>query len=181
MDIHFRRLEALDNTDSFDCGQPHLNEFIRKYARQDQRRMLGVTYVAVCCNDPNRVIGYYTLANTSVPRHGLPHEILKGMPKYQSLPAILLGRLAIDRHHQKKRLGELLLSRCFENCLLLAQVSGARYLIADVKESAVTWYERYNFRKIAGNPNPDSTKMFVDLKVVSASIDHKAAASAQAS
>ena len=180
MDIHFRRLEASDITDSFDCGQPHLNEFIHKYARQDQRRMLGVTYVAVCCNDPNRVIGYYTLANTSVPRQGLPQEILRGMPKYQSLPAILLGRLAIDKRHQRKRLGELLLSRCFENCLLLAGFSGARYLIADVKESSVTWYERYNFRRIFGGPSADSTKMFVDLKVVSASIDYKAA-SAQAS
>jgi hypothetical protein len=39
---------------------------------------------------------------------GIPEGLLKGLPKYQDLPAILLGRLAVDQKAQKKRIGELL-------------------------------------------------------------------------
>jgi GNAT superfamily N-acetyltransferase len=176
MDINIRKLESSDRTDDFDCGDAQLNEYLKRYALKNQRRMFGVTYAAVCCDDePCKVIGYFTLANTSVPRQGLPEEMLKGVPKYQGLPAFLLGRLAVDRKFQGKDIGEVLLSRCFEHCLTIAKVSGARYLITDSRESAVTWYERYNFRKIVGSSNPESTKMFVDLRVVAQAIDHKAA------
>ena len=179
MDIHFRKLEVSDRTDDFDCGNASLNEYLRRYAAKNQRRMFGVTYVAVGCQEEDcRVVGYFTLANTSIPRQGLPEELLKGLPKYQSLPAFLLGRLAVDSRYHGKGIGELLISRCFEYCLVLSKCSGARYLIADVKPAAVTWYERYNFRIISGSQNPDSTKMFVDLQVVKSAIDHKVASAA---
>jgi len=177
MDINIRKLESSDRTTDFDCGDAQLNEYLKRYALKDQRRMFGVTYAAVCCEEPPcKVIGYYTLANTSIPRQGLPEEILKGTPKYQGLPAFLLGRLAVDKRYQGKDIGEVLLSRCFEHCLTIAKVSGARYLITDARESAVSWYERYNFRTIVGAANPDSIKMFVDLKVVAQAIDMKASA-----
>jgi GNAT superfamily N-acetyltransferase len=176
MDIHFRKLESSDRTDDFDCGNPPLNDYLHRYALKNQRRMFGVTYVAVCCNDqPCKVIGYFTLANTSIPRQGLPEDMLKGIPKYQGLPAFLLARLAVDKRHQRKDIGEVLLSHCFEHCLAISKVSGARYLIADAKLSAISWYERYNFRRIEGNQDSDSVKMFVDLATVSSAIDHRAA------
>ncbi|HTR65648.1 MAG TPA: GNAT family N-acetyltransferase [Terriglobales bacterium] len=174
MDIHFRRLEASDRTDTFDCGNAQLNEFLHRYALKNQHRMFGVTYVAVQApGGQPEVIGYFTLANTSIPRQGLPQELLKGLPKYQSMPAFLLGRLAVHKNYQGKRLGEVLLSHCFEHCLAISKLTGARYLIADAKESAVTWYERYNFRKIEGSGTPHSTKMFVDLGVVNTAIKQK--------
>jgi GNAT superfamily N-acetyltransferase len=177
MDIQVRKLEASDRTDEFDCGDAQLNEYLKRYAIKDHRRMFGVTYAAVCCDTiPCRVIGYFTLANTSIPRQGLPDSLLKGIPKYSGLPAFLLGRIAIDKAHQRKGIGEVLLSRCFEHCLTISKLSGARYLIADVRTSAITWYEQYNFRKVEGSSTDEWTKMFVDLKVVAQAIDHKAAA-----
>jgi len=178
MDIQFRKLESSDRTDEFDCGNASLNEYLRRYAPKDQRRMFGVTYVAVCCDPPCKVIGYFTLANTSIPRQGIPEDLLKGLPKYQGLPAFLLGRLAVDKTHHKKGIGEVLLSRCFEHCLTISKVSGARYLVADVKPSAITWYERFNFLRIDGNQNAESIKMFVDLDTVRSAVDGKAAAAA---
>lgn len=176
MDIQVRKLEASDRTDGFDCGKPPLNDYLHRYALKNQRRMFGVTYVAVSCQEePPRVIGYFTLANTSIPRQGLPEELLKGLPKYQGLPAFLLARLAVDKTLQKKDIGEVLLSRCFEYCLAITKFSGARYLIADVKESAITWYERYNFLRIEGSQNADSIKMFIDLETIRSAVDHKAA------
>jgi ribosomal protein S18 acetylase RimI-like enzyme len=167
VDITIRKLEAPAQTDEFDCGNSSLNDYLRRDARQNQRRMFGVTHVAVSGGEqPCKVIGYFTLANTSIPRQGLPESLLKGVPKYQGLPAFLLARLAVDKAFQGRQIGELLLSRCYEHCLYLAKYSGARYLIADAKPAAISWYERYNFQRIAGNESGDSVKMFVDLEVV---------------
>lgn len=170
MDFTVRRIEASDNTQGFDCGNAQLNDFLRSQAKQLQRRMFGVTYVAVS-HSPVRVIGYYTLANTSIPRDGLPESLQKKVPYYQSLPAFLLARLAVDKEFKGKRIGELLLSRCFEHCLAISQCSGARYVIADAKDGAVSWYERFNFQRIDGGLSPNSTKMFIDLEVVKSSIE----------
>lgn len=172
MDITVRKLEAGDDTKGFDCGNSQLNEFLSRHALTNQRRMFGVTYVAVCCDKGHcKVIGYFTLANTSIPREGLPESMLKGIPKYQVLPAFLLGRIAVATEHQGKHIGELLLSRCFEHCLAVTKVSGARYVIADAKPTAVSWYERFNFIRIEGNELRDSVKMFVDLEVIQSAID----------
>jgi GNAT superfamily N-acetyltransferase len=175
VDIRFRKLEASDRTDVFDCGNAALNEFLRRYALKNQRRLFGVTHVAVRCDEsPGHLAGYFTLANTAIPRQGLPEDMLKGAPKYEGLPAFLLARLAVDKRYQGKGVGELLLSHCLQHCLVLAQASGGRYLIADAKASAVAWYERYNFRKILGSSSADSTKMFLDLNVVKAAMEQKA-------
>lgn len=172
MDITVRKLEAHDNVRDFDCGNGQLNEYLRRYAYANQRRMFGVTYAAVCCTtDPCKVIGYFTLANTSIPRQGLSESFLKGTPKYQSLPAFLLARIAVDKEYQGKQIGELLLSRCFECCLAVAKVSGARYVIAHVKTSAISWYERFNFSHIEGGEPDEQVKMFIDLEVVRSAID----------
>lgn len=177
MDITVRKLESGDNVKEFDCGNVQLNEYLRRYARANQRRMFGVTYVAVCCSfDPCKVIGYFTLANTSIPRQGLPESFLKGTPKYQGLPAFLLARIAVDLKFQKRQIGELLLSRCFECCLTVTKVSAARYVIAHVKPSAITWYERFNFVHIEGGEPDEQVKMFVDLEVVQSAIDLRAVA-----
>lgn len=171
MDFNCRKIEASDRADDFDCGDAPLNEYLRKYARQDQRRSFGVTYVAVSSHhSPNRVIGYFTLANTSIPREGLPEALTKGIPRYQNVPAFLLGRLAIDKHYQGKKIGEHLLSRCMKHCLELSRWSGARLLVADALESAVSWYERYNFVRVMGGHDPHRIKMVVDLDVARSAI-----------
>jgi len=171
MDFVFRRLESGDDTKDFDCGKPQLNEYLSKYARQDQRRMFGVTYVAVC---ESKVIGYFTLATTAIPRDGLPEDMLRGIPKYNGLPAFLLGRLAVDKKCQGRQIGEHLLSKCFDYCLFIAKWTGARYVIADVENSAISWYERFGFRRIEGGRDTAWTKMLIDLEVVRTAIDHRA-------
>src|SRR5437667_12744661 len=97
--------------------------------RKTRGQMFGVTYV--CIFPPSHVIGFYTIANTTIPRSGIPEPLLKGLPKYQDIPAILLGRLAVDVRAQKKKIGELLISRCFDICLHMANMCGARYVITD--------------------------------------------------
>jgi GNAT superfamily N-acetyltransferase len=174
VDFTIRKLEAADPTDGFDCGDKELNEYLTRYAYKNQERhMYGATYVAICPVPPGRVIGYFTIANTLIPRQGLPEKITKGSPKYEGIPAILLARFAVDKKVQGKKIGETLLARCLDISLYVAKLCGARYIITDAYDSAATWYERYNFRVIAGSSVAGKTKMFVDLKVIRAAIELK--------
>lgn len=171
MDIFVRKLEASDSTDAFDCGDAAMNEYFHRFAKKNQGHMFGVTYVCIC--PPSHVIGFYTIANTNIPRSGIPEQLLKGLPKYQDLPAILLGRLAVDKKAQKKKIGELLISHCLDICLHLTKICGARYIITDAYLAMEGFYAKYGFRRIEGSPNPYTVKMFLDLKVVRAAIDLK--------
>ncbi len=86
---------------SFDCGNEALNGFIRRHALTGQRAQISQTYVAVI---GQAIIGYHTLVVGSVNYEDAPERLAKGIPRYP-IPAMLLARLAVDRHWQGKALG----------------------------------------------------------------------------
>ncbi len=55
--------EKAHDVSAFDCGAPPLNDFLRKYAWQNQQNRSARTYFAL---RGNRVVGYYSLAAGSV-------------------------------------------------------------------------------------------------------------------
>lgn len=169
MDVYVRKLEDSDPTENFDCGDAALNDYFRRYAQKNQGLLFGVTYVCIC--PPSHVIGFYTIANTTIPRNGIPDDLLRGLPKYQDIPAILLGRLAVDQRAQGNRIGELLLSHCFDVCLHMIKICGARYILVEAYPAMVSFYEKFGFRQLQGSGKPETTKMFLDLKVVRSAID----------
>jgi hypothetical protein len=77
-------------TRSFDCGEPFLNEYLKRYAIKNQEpHIFGATYVALSSDINDRILGYHTIANSSIPRVRMPEEVLKGLPKYSDIPDIL--------------------------------------------------------------------------------------------
>jgi predicted N-acetyltransferase YhbS len=53
------------------------------------------------------VVAYYTLANGSVVRAELPKKISRSLPN--PVPVMVLGRLAGDNNHSRRRIGPALL------------------------------------------------------------------------
>jgi predicted GNAT family N-acyltransferase len=83
----------------------------------------------------------------------LPEEITKRLPRYNALPAMLIGRLAVDQHYRGRRLGEYLLVNALRRCLKLSQEIAAMAVLVDAKdEGAVRFYERYGFRRFEDRP-----------------------------
>jgi len=153
--------------DSFDCGEQQLNEFIRRYAVKHQGpHMFGVTYVALSSEVPDRILGYYTLANSSISRDKMPEEVLKGLPKYSDIPAILIGRFAVDTAFSGRGVGHILMSHALNMCLEASKLSAARYVLNLSYAGAVAWYKKYGFQEIPSQENPGHQKMFLDLAVV---------------
>src|SRR5438309_2342147 len=97
-------LKATHERGEFCCGKAPLDEFLRTLVSQYEKRNVGRTFVAVAQGE-NRVCGYYTLAAASVEFGHLPEDLAKKLPKHP-VPVAHLGRLAVDKSAQGKRLGE---------------------------------------------------------------------------
>ncbi len=137
---------------SFSCGITALDAYIKDRATQDVRRNIAVTYVLARRNS-NSIIGYYTISTTSIETTHLPEIITKRLPRYEALPAMLIGRLAVDRQYRGQGFGELLLVDALSRCFKLSLEIGAMAIVVDAKdEGAARFYERYGFRRFEDLP-----------------------------
>jgi predicted GNAT family N-acyltransferase len=130
-----------DRTD-FSCGTEALDAYLQRQAGQDLRRNIASVFVAAE-NGSNKVVGYYTLAAAEIPYVRLQSDEQKAIPHYGNLPAIRLGRLAIDVSLQGRMLGVLLLMDAvnYSLCLPIAW----KFFLVDAKESAVAFYKKFGF------------------------------------
>jgi ribosomal protein S18 acetylase RimI-like enzyme len=144
---------------SFSCGEPALDAYLHRQATQDVRRRVAQVFVAVG-GAPEQIAGYYSLSAASFAKDELPPALAKRLPHYP-VPAAVLGRLAIDRHHQGRGLGETLLLDAIRRVLRAANTIAVHAIIVDAKNKrAQAFYERYGFR-----PFPDAPRrLFLPLE-----------------
>lgn len=147
----------------FNCGKTLLDDYFHKQAGQDARKDLSVCYVLTDIDeDANKVLGYYTLTNNSIPFDEFPEELTKKIPKSYAIPTALLGRLAINKLNQGNKFGEILLFDALKKCLEVSKKMGLYAVIVDpIDSSAVTFYESYGFILI-----PSTKKMFITIKTI---------------
>lgn len=134
-----RKLERADSRSSFQSGADDLDEWIHKYAWQNQAANSATTYVIT---NGERVIGYYAIAMAAVEKLAAPASVRNGMP--QQIPCILLARLAIDQEYRGQGLGaELLRDALLRSAQLSRSIGAAAVLIHCRDETARTFY-RHN-------------------------------------
>lgn len=143
------RLASHHDRRGFSSGSEALDRYFQYRAGQDWRRKLTVPYVLT---DPENglVVGYYTLSNSSVLPTNLPANVAGKLPHYDSFPAILIGRLAVDRRYRGRGFGGLLLLDALQRCLESSQITGVMAVIVDAKDGAArAFYERFGFHRFA--------------------------------
>ncbi len=69
---------------SFDCGYPTLNDYLKKYARQNHLKGIAKTFVAVPASGGLKVDGYYTVSASIIESEFLPDSYL-GQPSSENL------------------------------------------------------------------------------------------------
>jgi GNAT superfamily N-acetyltransferase len=137
---------------NFDCGEPALNDYLMRYARQNHESGGAKTFVAVSPEYPTRILGYYSLCPASLEYARTPEILRRDLGRYD-VPVFRLGRLAVDKSVQGKRLGGQLLISAGTRCLLVAkQVGGVALLIDAKNEPAATWYMTYGAITLSDAP-----------------------------
>ncbi|HSD46902.1 MAG TPA: GNAT family N-acetyltransferase [Pyrinomonadaceae bacterium] len=148
---------------AFDCGVSALNDYLKRYALQNQKKHAARTYVAT---RGNRIVGYYSLAYGSVSLEEAPQSVTAGLPKHP-VPVILLARLAVDSTEQRRGLGATLLKDALLRTIQAAEIAGLRAMLVHAKDdSAKRFYEKFGFE-----PSPiDAYHLFLRLSDILASL-----------
>ena len=133
----------------FSSATPALDRYLREQVSQDIRRRVAACFVAL--TDAGRIAGYYTLATASVPLTGLPDELRRKLPRYGTVPAIRMGRLAVDTAFTGQGLGGALLVNALRRSA--STEIPAAVLIVDAKdEQAASFYLHHGFIPLHNTP-----------------------------
>lgn len=134
---------------SFTSGSEPLDTYFRQQVSQDVRRRVAACFVALGSGD--QIAGFYTLASASLLLGDLLPEIAKKLPRYPTVPAVRMGRLAVGQAFKGQGLGGALLADALER----AQRSeiAAYAMVVDAKDaSAAAFYRHHGFMALTDQP-----------------------------
>ena len=134
---------------TFASGIEPLDRYFRTQAGQEARKNIAAPFVLVLAD--GSVGGYYTLSATAVKLTELPADVARRLPRYPLVPATLLGRLAVDRRHQRKGYGRFLLADALYRTVRNEIASFA--VVVEAKDDAARrFYERESFLPFSDQP-----------------------------
>lgn len=138
------------DTASFSCGQPALDEYIRRYASQDVRRNVARVFMATPEQDSKHLAGFFTLSAGSVSCSDLPSSLAKTLPRYP-VPVALIGRLAVATDYQGKGLGSILLADACQKVINASATLAVGGIVVDAKDpTAASFYQHFGFVPLPG-------------------------------
>lgn len=142
-------LDAAHERKTFNSGSEPLDRYLREQVTQDVRRRVAACFVA--SEDGTRIAGYYTLASTGLLLAELPASTGKKLPRYPTVPAVRMGRLAVDQGFKGQGLGSALLADALGRA---ARSEVAAYaLMVDAKdETAASFYRHHGFIALPDSP-----------------------------
>jgi ribosomal protein S18 acetylase RimI-like enzyme len=152
---------------AFDCGEPSLDRWLATQARQSMESRDAVTYLLLDDERKGgpRIAGYYALSAGQVRRAELPRPMAKRAP--EPVPAIRMGRFAIDRSYQAQGWGADLLRESLLSAVNVGQAIGARVMLVDaISDDALAFYLRFGFLPSPVHP----MQVLFDLRVVVTSL-----------
>jgi GNAT superfamily N-acetyltransferase len=149
---------------AFHSGEPSLDSWLATQARQSLASRDAVTYLLVDESDERRIAGYFALSSGSIARVDAPVAVSRRAP--EPIPAVLLGRFAIDVAYQG--LGADLLAQALRQAVEAGALIGARVLFLHaVSEPAREFYLHHGFE-----PSPVHRSVLMrDLRTIAASVE----------
>jgi GNAT superfamily N-acetyltransferase len=166
------RLGADDGRDvAFDCGDGDLNQFFFNDSREACVELVSVTYAWI---EDGTTVAFFSVSNDAISRMAdrpAFNRIARRMPRekrYPTLPAVKIGRLAVDKHFQSNGLGREILD-FIKDWFTFENKTGCRFVIVDAlnKPNVLRFYQKNGFAFLSGSDEKDPTRlMYFDLILV---------------
>jgi hypothetical protein len=104
--------------------------------------------------DEQGIIGFYSLSMFTLVLESLPGEPARKLPKYDSIPAALIGRLARHERAKGTGVGDLLVADAVTRVLSAVESVAAYAIVVDAKDdSGRSFYESHEFISLPSRPN----------------------------
>ena len=157
----------------FDCEDEDLNDFLSNEATPYQKELLATTFVM---ENDEQTLGYYSLLNDSLQ---LKEEMFTSKSQFRkflrelvpypkrhlkTIPALKIGRLAIDKTFKGKGLGSVIMANIISKCIKMNEEQACRLITVDAYKQAVPFYQKMGFKFLIEGDKDDTTRlMFLDL------------------
>ena len=141
-------LGAAHDRSRFACGTPALDRYLLEWVTQDIRRRVAACFVML---DGDIVAGYYTLSAASVALADLPHDVARKLPRYPSIPAVRMGRLAVDLKYRGRGLGAALLVNALQRAAK-SEIPAVALTVDAKDETAAAFYRHFGFMPLTNDP-----------------------------
>lgn len=113
---------------------------------------LSAVFIVVPDDDPGEIAGFFTLSSQQADCDALPEELRKKTGRYRSVGVTLLGRMAVAKEFQNRKLGRFVLfAALYEAWKATRHVSSFAVVVDAKTEQVVSFYEKYGFRRLDGN------------------------------
>lgn len=166
-----RRLGVGDTIEEFDCDDEDLNDFILNEANLYHNALLSVTYVVEDITTKN-VLAYFSLANDKISITDFESKTefnrfrktkFVNEKRLKSYPAIKIGRLAIAKSAQHRKIGTYLLE-FIQEYFIADSKSGCRFVTVDAYVNAIPFYIKNNYQFLNSDDEDKRTRvMYFDL------------------
>lgn len=139
--VRIELLASNHNKSKFSCGVEVMDRYLHHHASQDIKRKVAATFVLVAIEEPDLIMGYYTLSSNAIDPGELELSVRKKLPPYSLIPATLLGRLARDLKHKGLGVGEVLLADALNRSLQHSKEIVSFAVVVDaIDMKAHNWY-----------------------------------------
>lgn len=135
-------LDAAHDRAGFNSNSEPLNRYLREQVTQDIRRRVAACFVALA--DEQCIAGYYTLASASLLLSDPPACTGKKLPRYPTVPAVRMGRLAIDQAFKGQGLGGALLADALDRAAR-SEIAAFALMVDAKDETAAAFYQHHGF------------------------------------
>ena len=142
-------LDATHERGTFNSDSEPLNRYLREQVTQDVRRRVAACFVALA--DGKRIAGYYTLASASLLLTELPASTGKKLPRYPTVPAVRMDRLAIDQEFKGQGLGGALLADSLDRAAR-SEIAAYAMMVDAKDEAAAAFYRHHGFIVLPDSP-----------------------------
>ena len=157
----------------FDCEDEDLNDFLFNEATPYQKELLATTFVM---ENDEQTLDYYSLLNDSLQLRedmfaskSQFRKFLRELMPYpkrhlKTIPALKIGRLAIDKSFKGKGLGSVIMANIISKCIKMNKEQACRLITVDAYKQAIPFYQKMGFKFLTEDDKNDTTRlMFLDL------------------
>lgn len=148
----------------FASGSDRIDHYFRETVSQDVKRSYAACYVLVE-RSTGKLAGLYTLSAHSVPLNEVAPELARKLPRYPSVPAVLIGWMGRDIGFRGAGVGAMLLYDAISR--VSTSPVGAHAICADaIDEAAAAFYREHQFQPLVSRLQSLFLPMKTALKLV---------------
>jgi GNAT superfamily N-acetyltransferase len=147
----------------FSCGNTSLDDFIKTMARKENELGYGAVFILVEDRNPRMIAGYYTLSSHFIRLDVIDAASRKRLPRYPTVPATLIRRLARDLRFRGTGAGEILLMDALRRASRSSGQVGSHAVTVDaIDDNAVAFYAKFGFIPLLG----ESRRLWLSMALI---------------